>query len=320
MNQRIIDIFEQLRKIYDVLGEVYKEKAYRTAITSIKKLNYEITKDRLPDTKDNKIAGVGVGLINKITEIVNHGRAAELDELRADPKVRAFETFSNTIGFGPAFIRHLVSKKIYDHVTLRRALAKRKIELTNAQKLGVMYYDDLIKRIPRAEVEKLGNYFINLVRREDPAAIAQIVGSYRRELSTSGDVDIICVAKTDVDNSEKNLYNDPCYINTISRGPQRVTFLYCSKYGDTLTARQIDILWVPPESYAAALLYFTGSANFNQMMRAVAQKMGYRLNQIGLYKVHNGNAQNKLQLIPTKTERDIFAELSMTYVEPRDRH
>lgn len=315
MNQRIIDIFEQLRKIYDVLGEVYKEKAYRMAIASIKNLNYEISKDRLPDTKDNKIAGVGIGLINKITEIVSHGNVAELDELRADPKVRAFETFSNTIGFGPALIRQLISKKIYNHVDLRRALARRKIDLTDAQKLGVMYYDDLIKRIPRAEVEKLGNYFINLVRREDPHLIAHIVGSYRRELSTSGDIDIICVAKTNIDKFEKILYDDPCYIDIISRGPQRLTFLYCSKHAEHPTARQIDILWVPPESYAAALLYFTGSANFNQTMRALAQKMGYRLNQMGLY-----NTKNKMQLIPTATEQDIFAALNMKYVEPRDRH
>jgi len=325
MNNKIINIFEQLRQIYDIRGEVYKEKAYRNAIESLKKLTHEINIDNVPDESKNKIAGIGKGISSKILEIVTSGELAELTSLQSDPRVQAYKIFSNTIGFGPALIRGLIAKKIYTHADLRRALANKKIELTSAQKLGLKYYDDLLKRIPRAEVELLGQKFIKMIKSADGDAIAQIVGSYRRGLPTSGDIDIICVSKGDVNDFEKILHVDPCYIDTISRGSQRVTFLYCSNYDAIVgnggaahkQARQVDILWVPPASYAPALLYFTGSANFNQKMRAFAQKKGFRLNQMGLY--GRSVPEHPLRLIPTKTEAEIFQAIGMEYVEPERR-
>ena len=75
--------------------------------------------------------------------------------------------------------------------------------------------------------------------------------------------------------------------------------------------RRIDIRYVPYKSYYSALLYFTGSGEFNRNMRTVAISLGYKLNEYGLYK--NGKK------IKVKSEKDIFNELGMEYVDPSKR-
>lgn len=52
----------------------------------------------------------------------------------------------------------------------------------------------------------------------------------------------------------------------------------------TFTARRIDIRFVDAASYPAAMLYFTGSKNFNVIMRSEALKKNYILNEYGLFR------------------------------------
>ena len=75
--------------------------------------------------------------------------------------------------------------------------------------------------------------------------------------------------------------------------------------------RRIDIRFVPFQSYYSALLYFTGSFQLNREMRQVAKKLGYKLNEYGLYK-------NK-KLIKVNSEKDIFDKLKLKYQEPKYR-
>ena len=45
----------------------------------------------------------------------------------------------------------------------------------------------------------------------------------------------------------------------------------------------IDLRVVPPESYGAALQYFTGSKEHNIELRNIAIREGYKLSEYGLY-------------------------------------
>ena len=52
--------------------------------------------------------------------------------------------------------------------------------------------------------------------------------------------------------------------------------------------RRIDIKVYPHDQYAFALLYFTGSGNFNIRMRTNALKQGYSLSDFGLTPLNKG--------------------------------
>jgi len=75
---------------------------------------------------------------------------------------------------------------------------------------------------------------------------------------------------------------------------------------------RIDIRFVPYNSYYTSLLYFTGSKLFNINMRKKAKKLGFKLNEYGLYK------NNKI--IEIKSEKDIFKHLNIEYLKPKLRN
>jgi len=96
-----------------------------------------------------------------------------------------------------------------------------------------------------------------------------------------------------------------------------------------LPARRIDILIADPSYYYFALLYFTGSYNFNIYMRKIALTKGLSLSEYGFKPATGaaaatgvGVATNK-NIIDTSdtinSEEDIFKYLGMTYVEPHRR-
>ena len=80
--------------------------------------------------------------------------------------------------------------------------------------------------------------------------------------------------------------------------------------------RRIDIRFMPYESYYCALLYFTGSGNFNRKMRNVAIQMNYKLNEYGLYKINKGGKYERLLV---ESEKDVFDYLNMEYLPPQLR-
>jgi DNA polymerase/3'-5' exonuclease PolX len=82
---------------------------------------------------------------------------------------------------------------------------------------------------------------------------------------------------------------------------------------------RIDIRLVPLESYFTALVYFTGSYQLNTMMRLSAKKLGYKLNEYGLFKI---NKQSGLisEQIDITSEIELFNILGIDYLEPEQRN
>ena len=76
---------------------------------------------------------------------------------------------------------------------------------------------------------------------------------------------------------------------------------------------QADIRVLPPESWGAGLLYFTGSKNYNIEMRKIAIKKGYKLSEYGLFDKQTG------KMIAGKTEKEVLDKLGVKYLKPEER-
>lgn len=318
MNSNLIDILAQICKLSEISGSVYREKAYRKAVEEIKKVSYIINKQTLPKFLETKIPSIGNGIKSKIAEFINTGVIEEVEKLKKTKEYNAYLIFSKISGVGPATIRNWINLKLFTIADLKSAVKAQKVILNNMQKYGLMYYDDLNDRIPRDEVQAVGQKIQLLLKKISREIIFTIAGSYRRGLPYSGDIDIlISTAKYQADllpNFINMLPKVSGYINVLSKGKERVTFLYRSEYSGKV--RQIDILNLEYSKYWSGILYFTGDFGFNESMRGYAKHKGFRLNQNGLYKI----VQGKMQLIPAFSEKDIFAAIGLVYIPPEDRN
>ena len=106
-------------------------------------------------------------------------------------------------------------------------------------------------------------------------------------------------------------------MEVLSKGPTKT--LVITKLNDKSIARRVDFLYTPIEEYPFAILYFTGSKDFNTVMRGQALKMGYTLNEHGISIKDKGKPKgDKLETKFTE-EKDIFDFLELEYREPNER-
>jgi len=90
-------------------------------------------------------------------------------------------------------------------------------------------------------------------------------------------------------------------------------FMGICKLSNDLPARRIDFLLSDKNNYYFALLYFTGSYNFNIYIRNIALKQNLSLNEYG-FKDKNNKLIDTTNII--KNEKDIFNFLNIKYIKP----
>ena len=161
-------------------------------------------------------------------------------------------------------------------------------------------------------------------------------GSYRRNKSTCGDLDLLVTHPKLEDDIEIQAIFDAILEKlhktgfltddlTVQRdGRQRKYLGVCKLLGEGAKHRRLDIIVVPHRERATALLYFTGSAHFNRSMRLLATKMGMSLSEHSLVtNVVRGAGREKLNegvALDTPTEESVFEHLKLPYREPAERN
>ena len=173
-----------------------------------------------------------------------------------------------------------------------------------------------LARIPRGEIVSHEKLLKSLLKKVDPNAELTIAGSYRRGKSESGDIDVLLKSK-DKKTYKKfiEILTDIKYLHPdhLAVGPKKYNGL--AKLPNCLIHRRIDIMYTTPAEYPFAILYFTGSMEFNAKMRGLALEKGLSMNEYSL------KDSNTKKVIDHKfnVEKDVFDYLGMEWVEPVDR-
>jgi DNA polymerase beta len=313
-------ILKQLKLLADdkkAKSETFRLRAYLNAIQAIKEYDGEIT-----NVKDlDNISGLSkTGSIRKkIIELIETGNISQVKEI--DEDINIIQKLTDIYGVGPSKANELINKhKVSSIDDLKNKYEKDNTILNNKQKIGLDYYDNLLKRIPRKEMIKHEDFIINFIKNIDTEndLIYEITGSYRRGTKDSGDIDVLCTTK----NNDNKLFNKIIedletekYIQeTLAKGDKK--FMGICKLPRYKTSRRLDMIYTQKEFYPFALLYFTGSGQFNVEMRNHALSLGYSLSEYGLKK-EGKFVKNKGNTF--KTEQEIFEFLQLKYVNPEDR-
>jgi len=298
-------------------GDIIRASAYKKAyegLSSHEEPIYDI------NTLIN-IKGIGNGILARLKRklVGTDGNPHEV-EPRNKAEYNLSEALMNIHGVGPKNAETLMKKGILSIDDLREKLANDPKILNDVQKKGLKYYDDILQRIPREEIEvyiKLFEKTFNEVKDDSSRFIT--VGSYRRGAETSGDIDIFISSENkDVyKNFVDKLIKTNVIVEVLSTGPTK-TLVITKLEGDSI-ARRVDFLYTPPNEYAFSVLYFTGSKIFNTVMRSHALKMGYTLNEHGISIKEKGKPKgDKLDQI-FNDEKDIFDFFGLEYIEPNQR-
>jgi DNA polymerase/3'-5' exonuclease PolX len=332
----IIESLDILRKRDVANKETFKARAYAKVISQLKSSNAPIT---CYEDVEN-IEGIGEKISKKIKEIMETGSLASAVKAKEVYNIDALDALQNIYGVGPTKATELVKAGITSIAQLRDEVKKNPKLLNDKQKIGLKYYEDLLERIPREEMEEHRDILnmIKPIEMEDYET--EIVGSFRREAVSSGDIDVLIriPSETPVKTAKKylslyvNMLQDFGYMKEIlalgehkCMGISKINTDLHKKLEENKymaisrvyngKARRIDLLMTPDEEYAYAILYFTGSDKFNVAFRQYALDAGYTLNEHSLKPIREGVPE-----VPyMKTERDIFKFLGLRYIEPSKR-
>ena len=133
-------------------GEMHRARAYQNARDSIMKYAKPIY-----DIED--LVGqpaIGKTIMTKFREYIKTGKLQKLERAKGKPVYQLVKVY----GIGPKRARQLVND---EGITSIAELRDRQDELLNAtQRKGLLYYDDILKRIPRAEIDRYKDAFVEV--------------------------------------------------------------------------------------------------------------------------------------------------------------
>ena len=187
---------------------------------------------------------------------------------------------------------------------LKRYVRKMPDIINDVQATGLRYHDQITGKISRAEAEQ----HIRFIQKHVPGAIA--CGSYRRGEKKIGDIDILTTRPL---HSVIAALDRADYIkSTFAEGDEKFSGVVCLP--GTSMYRKIDIMHTTAASKPFAMLYLTGDAVQNILMRKQAKRRKLVLSQHGL---KHSSSHKYVEGI--RTEKDIFDYLGLEWRDPTER-
>jgi NAD-dependent DNA ligase len=303
------DIMGKLYEIMMKQGEPFRAKAYQKAQETIMSYKDDIYS---PDQLKG-LPNIGPTIMEKLSEYVRTGTLQILEREKNNP----VNILADIYGVGPKKAKELVEAGITNIPQLRSQADEF---LNDTQKVGLKYYEDILQRIPRSEIDEYNAIFKKLFKSvsKDEEGVYEIVGSYRRGAQNSGDIDVIITSKNGAvfkDFVDK-LIKKGIILEVLSRGESKC--LVIAKIPSSSFARRVDFLYTSPEEYPFSVLYFTGSKVFNTVMRHQALTMDLTMNEHGMYSI-SGKKKGDKVAHSFKNEKDIFDYLNLVYKAPVER-
>ncbi len=309
-NRDLANAFETLADLLEFKGEnAFKLRAYRRAAQVIRDLTEDISvlakEGRLRD-----LPGVGEGIAKKIVQFVETGTMDKLIEAKRGIPSGISDMLAIS-GVGPRTVA-LAHEKLGVNTLEELAEAARDGRLAELPGMGAKKAENVLKgiefmhraaeRITLGEALPLVEEVIAELRSKGIRR-AVAAGSLRRMRETIGDVDILTSGK------------DGGKIIRGFTGLSRVQRVLGA--GDTKgsvvmdNGVQVDLRVVPPESYGAALQYFTGSKAHNVRLRRIARERGLKLSEYGIFE---GDRQ-----IAGRSEEEVYGALDLPVIPPELR-
>ena len=310
-NNSIAEIFERIANILEFQGEIpFKVNAYRKASRVIQDLQEDI-EILWQQGKLRELPGIGEALVKKIDEYIRTGKVSKYEEIsrHVPPELMRLLAIQN---LGPKTLalahRELKVNNLQDLLQVIEdgrfaqlpGMGQKKAE--NIQR-GIKFFLSAQERIPLGTALPVVEDIIQLLHEKTTMAEISPAGSLRRMKETVGDIDIL-VGTNNPAKIIKEFIALPQVNDIIAAGETKASIHLEQGY-------QVDLRVVFPDSFGAALQYFTGSQAHNIKLRGLAKKQSLKINEYGIFRDDFK--------IAGAIEEDIYHAIGLDWIPPEMR-
>ena len=314
-NEGVAAVLDEIGDLIELKGEnVFRAVTYRQVARSIRDLREPVAL-LLEQGRLGEIPKTGPSVTEAITQLIQNGESKRHAELKAAVP-EGLITLLRVPGVGPATAR-IIHKELGITSIDELEEAAKSGRLRQLPKIQAKTEENILKSITSLKqrtgrslihhARDAANEMIETLRKLGVDQIS-VAGSVRRYRETIGDIDLL-VPAADAAPIMKAFTSAPSVERILAQGDTKSS-------GIVGRGLQIDLRVVPPESWGAAMVYFTGSKEHNVRLRGLALKKKLLLNEYGLYRV---GAEARGQEIASKTEEEVYDALALTWIPPELR-
>ncbi|UCG35055.1 MAG: DNA polymerase/3'-5' exonuclease PolX [Candidatus Omnitrophota bacterium] len=311
-SQDIARVFKEIADILAIKGEnPFRIRAYEKAAQNIESLGDELF-TLIKEDKLTSVPGIGADLANKIKEIAESGKLKAYEDLKKEIPPGVLDMLKIP-GLGPKTV-HAIYQKLKIDTIEKLENAAKKGTLAELEGVRVKTMENILKgielikkggeRTPLYFAANIAQEFLSQLKKVKEVDKIEAAGSLRRKKETIRDIDILVTSEEPA--KVMDTFTSLSMVKRVLAKGETKSSVIAQQNN-----MQVDLRVVEKNCFGSALLYFTGSKQFNIKMRQLAIKKGYKINEYGVFK-------GEMRLAG-KTEEEIFSLLKMAYVAPELR-
>ncbi|OPX62478.1 MAG: hypothetical protein A4E30_00729 [Methanomassiliicoccales archaeon PtaB.Bin215] len=311
-NAKVASVLEEVADLLELKeGTFFQVRAYRRVAKEITSLTEDV-KDIYVRGHLDQVPGVGKAIHDKIVEIIRTGELQYLNDLRNEFPAGLLQVMQ-VPDVGPKTAGRLYKElKVTNLQDLKAAAEQHRIRMLKG--FGERTEENILKGIRYLE-SRQGRMLLGYAyprgkaleehMRERGFELVSLGGSLRRMKETIGDIDIL-VGSSEPSKAMDAFVTYPQAAEVMLRGETKTSI----RLQDGV---QVDMRVVEPRSFGAALQYFTGSKEHNVKMRSLANDLGYKVNEYGVFRLSDGAKE------AGETEEGVYEILGMQWMPPEMR-
>ena len=319
-NKAIAGLLYETADLLEIDGQdSFRVRSYRNAAEAIEALPQQIADLIQEPKKLLEIQGIGKGMQANLLQLFKEGRIEAHTELLKKYRPSMLELLKIQ-GLGPKTIALIWSAHQVSDLEGVEKLA-REGKIRELPRLGEKHELKLLKAIEDYRriagrflldtAEQLAEKLVEHLLATPGIEKVTPAGSLRRGRETVGDLDILVTGKGCIEAESRQtlielLLRFPGLMDVIAQGENKVSFRHRN-------GMQVDVRLLPPESFGAAMQYFTGSKAHNVALRQRALKMGFTLNEYALATLEDEKP------VAGATEEEIYSKLKLDFIPPELR-
>src|SRR5947207_8809860 len=319
-NKAIANLFYEAADLMEVRGDdSFRIRSYRRAAEALESLQGQVSEIYQDEKSLLAIPGIGKSMASNIREICREGKLQVREELLQKYRPAMLELLKIQ-GLGPKTIALIWDAfqvcdidgvaKLAQEGKLR---ALPRLSEKSEQKIlkSIETYRQITGRFHLDAADAIASKMMELLKHLPGVEKVTPAGSLRRGRETVGDLDLLVTGNCCAQEEQRNkvleqILSFPGIQEVLAKGENKVSFRLRS-------GMQVDVRLLPPDSFGAALQYFTGSKNHNVSLRQRALKLGYTLNEYGLVRIEDNKR------VAGKTEEEIYKKLGLKFIPPELR-